>query len=238
MVLNLRNIFIGDQTHQLTLIVHDGQFLDLRAQEHIFGILQVGRVGRHELIARSHHIANEAIHVALEAQVAVRHDTDQNLILIDHRNTADLIFVHQLQRIAHRSLLRDGHRIVDHTILGTLHATHMSRLLGDRHILVDHTDTALTRQSDGQRGLRHGIHSGRDDRDIQHDISRETSLRRNLSRQHFGIGRNEQHVVESQAFGLHSFIDKRHNERVFVACKSSHFFGIYLIYNSPTAKKI
>ena len=100
----------------------------------------------------------------------------------------------------------------------------MGRLLGDGHVLVDHADTSLAGQCDGKRSFRHGVHGGRNDGDVQADITRKTGLETDLARQHFRIGGYKQHIVEGKTFGLHPFIDERHRDADFVARKSKHFF--------------
>ena len=64
-------------------------------------------------------------------------------------DAANLILLHQLQRVAYGVGLEDGHRVVDHTALGALYATHVCRLCRDRHVLVNHADATLARQSYG-----------------------------------------------------------------------------------------
>ena len=234
MVLHLRNILIGDEPHEVAFVVHDGQLFDLVVEQHLRGIGQIGAMRGDEPVARGHHLGDQARHVALEAQVAVRDDADELAVFADQptvgihdRNTSDLVLLHQIQGIAHGVVLRDGHRIVDHAVLGTLHPAHLRSLLGDGHVLVDHTDAAFTRQSDGQRSLRHGIHRGGDDGDVEFDISRKAGADINLSRQHFRIGGYKQHIVERKSFGLNPFIDKRHNERGFLLlAKLSILIGI------------
>ena len=113
-------------------------------------------------------------------------------------------------------VLGNGHRIVDHAVLGALHLADLRGLLGDGHVLVDHADSSFPRQGDGQRRFSYRVHGGGHNGDVERDISRETGLDIDLSRQHFRIGGYKQHIVEGKSFGLNPFIDKRHNERGFL----------------------
>ena len=106
--------------------------------------------------------------------------------------------------------------IVDHAVLGALHLADLRGLLGDGHVLVDHADSSFPRQGDGQRRFGYRVHGGGHNGDVERDISRETGLNIDLSRQHFRIGGYKQHIVERKSFGLNPFIDKRHNERGFL----------------------
>ena len=179
-------------------------------------MFEFGIPGRDQAVAGSHHLPDAARHVALETQVAVGDDADELPVGIHDRNASDLVFLHQIQGVADGVLLGDGHRVVDHAVLGTLHLADLRGLLGDGHVLMDHSDTSFAGQSDGQRRLGDSVHSGGHDGDVERDISRETGLNIDLSRQHFRIGGYQQHVVEGKSFGLNPFIDKRHNERGFL----------------------
>lgn len=208
MVLHLRQVLIGDEPHQTAVVVDHRELLDLVVEQHLRGVRKFGVVGGDEPVAGRHHLGDAARHVALEAQVAIGDDTDQLAVAIDDGNAADAVLAHQIEGVADGIVLGDGHRIVDHAVLGTLHAADLRGLRRDGHVLVDHTDTAFARKCDRQRSLGHGVHSGGHDGDVELDISRETGPNADLSRQHFRIGGNEQHIVEGKSFGLHPFIDE------------------------------
>ncbi len=215
MILHFGNILIGHQPDQQTPVVDHRQFFNFVIEQHRLGIVQFSAMRRYETVTRCHHLGDTARHIGLEAEITVRNDTHQSPLVIDNRNTADFVFVHQLERIAHGMLLRNGHGIVNHAILGSFHTPHVRRLSFDRHILVDDTDTALTRERDSHRRFGHGVHRSGHDRDIEFDITRKTGLDIDLSRQHFRIGGYEQHIIEGETFGLYPLIDERHNERGF-----------------------
>ena len=216
MVLHLGNVLISNKPHQMALVVHHGELFDLAVEQHLRRVRQFGAMGRNQPVARSHHLFDAAHHVALESQVAVGDDADQDVVAVHDRDAADLVLTHQVQGVADGILLGDGHRIVDHAVLGAFHPADLRSLLGDRHILVNHADSAFTGQRDSQRRFRNGVHGGGHNGDVEFDISRETGLNIDLSRQHFRIGGYEQHIVERKSFGLNPFIDKRHNERGFL----------------------
>ena len=66
---------------------------------------------------------------------------------------------------------------------------------------MNEADASLLGQSDGEVRFRHGIHGGRDDRDVQSDLARKTGAGVSFRRQHIAEGRFEQDIVESEAFG-------------------------------------
>ena len=72
---------------------------------------------------------------------------------VDHGDAADLVLLHQRERVAHGVLLGDGDRVVDHAVLGAFHTAHVRGLLGlihhgDRVIRV--ADVALPGGIDGE----------------------------------------------------------------------------------------
>ena len=93
--------------------------------------------------------------------------------------------MHELQGVAYGLLLGYGDGIVDHAVLGTLYAAHVRSLLGDGHILVNHAYASFTSERYGQRSLGDRIHGGRHDGYVQLDISRKVCLGRDCPRQHF-----------------------------------------------------
>ena len=216
MILHLRDILISNKPHQMAFVVDHGELFDLAVEQHLRGVGQFGAMRRDEAVAGGHHLLDTARHVALEPQVAVGDDTDQLPIRIHDRNTPDLVLFHQVERIADRMVFRDGHRVVNHAVLGPFHPAHVGGLLGDGHVLVDHADPAFTSQRNSHRRFGNGVHGSGHNGDVKFDISRETGLDTDLSRQHFRIGGYKQHIVERKSFGLNPFIDKRHNERGFL----------------------
>ena len=236
MVLHFRNILIGNQSDELAVGIDYGQLLDFVAQQNVGRTLQVGVVSGHQPLL-GHHLVDLAVHIALEPQIAVGHDADQMLIRSHDGNTADLVLLHQCQRIAYGIVLGNSDRVVDHTVFGTLHLPHVSRLLGNRHILVNYADTAFAGQGDSQRRLGHRIHGGRYDRDVELDVSGKTGHYADLTRQHFGVCGHQKHIVERKSFGLHLLIDKRHRSEILLPAKVIIIFGLFFVH-APNFQKI
>ena len=185
-IVQFGDIFIGHQAYQLTLFVNHRQFLHFMSLECIHHGPVVRSADSDEVLA-GHHLADSAAHVCLEAQVAVRDDTHQHMVLVHHGNTAYMIVVHHPQRIAYRLVAGDGQRVGYHAVLRTLDATHLSGLLGDGHVLVNDTDTSFTGNGNRHRRFGHGIHRGADHGDVQRDISGELSAQGYFTGQHFAV---------------------------------------------------
>jgi len=63
---------------------------------------------------------------------------------------------------------------------------------------VDDSDPALAGEGDRHASLRDRVHSGRHDRDLELDLTREPGPRGDLVRQDGRLGRDEEDVVEGQ----------------------------------------
>ena len=211
MVLYFGNILIGNQSDEFPLVVHDGQLLDLVVEQHVGRMGQLRRMGGDEVL-RGHHLRNQAVHVALETQVAVGDDADQPPLGVDHGDAADLVLLHQRERVAHGVLLGDGDRVVNHAVLGAFHTAHVRGLLGDGHVLVDHADPAFTSQRNSHRRFGNGVHGSGHNGDVEFDISRKAAGDVYFARQHLRIGGYEQDVIERESGRLYPLIDKRHND--------------------------
>ena len=176
LVLGLRNVLIGNQTHEMVVLVHHGQFLDLILLQDLSGRDQVGLLmGGHEMIFR-HDLIHRSVELPFEAQVAVGHDTNEAFLFIDHGNTTDMILRHDIQGLGNGRAEGDSHGVIDHTVLSTLDNSHLTCLFLDRHVLVDHADATFAGNGDCHLRLRHGIHRCRHKWHVQLDVPREAGF--------------------------------------------------------------
>jgi hypothetical protein len=82
----LLDVLHGDQPPQTALGVDDGQLLDLVPLQDGLGLTQGGPDRRGDEVAARHHIRDRQRAVPLEAEVAVRQDADEPLVIVDDRN--------------------------------------------------------------------------------------------------------------------------------------------------------
>ena len=170
-VLHFHDVFVGDEPHQYALRIDDRQLFDLVALQDLFGLLQSSADRGRDQILRGHQLAHRAVDRQFEAQVAVRENADQSIVLADDRNTTDAKFAHQLQRIRHPGLRQEGDRIDDHAALRTLDHPHLLGLRLDGHILVNNAHPSLPGNGNGQLDLGDRVHRGRNDRHVQANIA-------------------------------------------------------------------
>ena len=189
-VLGLGDVFVSDESHQLVVGIHHRQLLYFMFLQDLCSRSQVGSGMRSHQILMCHHLVDGLVQPTLKTQVAVGHDANQMPVLINNRNTSDVIAAHHFQGIPHGLATTDGHRVVNHAVLGTLHDSHLVRLFLNRHVLVYHADASLACDSDGHGRFGDGIHGGRHERSVHLDVTREFGFQLNLLGQNFRISGN------------------------------------------------
>ena len=164
------------------------------------GLLERGADRSGDEVARGHQRGDRLVDVGLEAEVAIREDADEHTVGVGDRHAGDLVMRHQLERVAYERIGRQRHGLHDHPRLGALHLVDLCDLVLDREVAVHDPDAAFACERDREPRLGDGVHRGGDDRDAQRDRPREPRQRRDVVREHTRLRRDEQHVVERQAF--------------------------------------
>src|SRR6266446_2437035 len=188
----LEDVLDGDEPLEDTLLVHYREFLDAVRRERPLRFVQRGAHRRgHQPVLR-HRVADRAVQLALELEVAVGDDAHQAPGVVHDRDARDAEPLHQAHRLAQRTVRPERDGVQNHPRLAALHAVHFGRLAVDRHVLVDYADAALTRDRD--RHLRFGdrVHRGGHEGDVERDAAGK-------ARVHARQPRNEQNVVESES---------------------------------------
>ena len=190
LILGLGDILIGNQTNQMVVFVHNRQLLNLVLLQNLCSSNQVGLLmGRYQVVFR-HDLVNGTVETALKAQVTVGNDTYEVIAIIYHRDTTDMILRHDVECLSNCGAQRNRDRIIDHTVLSTFHDGDLTGLIVDRHILVNHTNTAFTGNGNSHLRLGNRIHSGRYERHVQFDVTREAGFQLYCFWQNFRISRN------------------------------------------------
>ena len=195
----LTDVLDGDQAFEAPVGVDDRQLFDLVAVQDRPRLLE-GRSDRSGDEIAVRHQGREGLvdTVVTEAEVAVGEDPNQPFFLVRDRDARDVVPRHQLERGGNRGVGRQRHRLDDHSGLGALDLVDLCDLLLDREVAVQDAETALARERDRESRLRHGVHRGGDDGDLERDLPRQARRGRNLVRQHGRIGRHQEDVVEGQ----------------------------------------
>ena len=93
----------------------------------------------------------------------------------------------------------DGHGILDHSRLGTLHLTNLGSLFFDRKVAVQNSDTTLAGHRNRHARLGHRIHRRRKQRNTQADLLRQLSRCINLRGNNIGQLGKKQNVIVGQS---------------------------------------
>ena len=207
------DVFDGDQTFQVEVLIHDQQLLDAVLLQDAFGFFQRRAHGySHEIVFR-HHRADQLRVIFFKAKVTVGQDSRQPGAA-RHRQTGNLVLVHDFQRLAQCDVRRNRHRIDDHAAFRALYPVHFLALAVDGHVAVHHSDAALPGDGDGQPRFRHCVHGCRCQRNIHRQLARELRGGIHVGRQYGRPPRQEQHVVKRKTFGNstvhHSSLTQEH----------------------------
>ena len=93
------DVLDGDETLEQSAAVDHQDLLDLVLLHQVLAALRGGTRAHRDQALLGHHVADEAVGVALEAQVAVGEDTDRAAVNGD-RYAGDLVALHELLRLA------------------------------------------------------------------------------------------------------------------------------------------
>ena len=152
-------------------IASDRQFLDFVLLQYLSGGRQVCLHVCGDEFLGCHHVIDGPQHIFLETEVAIRHDAHQMLLFVHHGYAADVIFVHELQRILHAASALYRYGVVNHAVLGAFYNGNLARLLFDTHVFMYDTDAAFARNCDSHRRFRDGIHRSRNEGNLKFDVA-------------------------------------------------------------------
>src|SRR6266566_2120139 len=195
----LEDVLDRDEALEDAPLVHDWQLLDAVLGEDPLRFVEPRAHGRGDQAVLGHRVADRAVQLALELQVAVRDDPHQAPGVVHDRDARDAEPLHQAHRFAQRSVRPESDGVQDHPRLAALHAIHLRRLTVHGHVLVDDADAALARDRD--RHLRFGdrIHRGGHEGDVEGDAAGKARAHVHVPRMYAREPRNEQNVVESES---------------------------------------
>ena len=173
LVLCLGDVLIGDESDEFIVAIDHGKFLNLVFEQDARCTLKVCLLmGDHEVFLR-HHVINLLVQICLETKVTVGHNADKGVDIIYHRDTTNVILMHDVEGILHGRATLDGDRIVNHTVFGTFHDGNLTSLLLYRHILMNHADTTFTGNGDCHGCLCDSVHGCCHKWNLQFNITRE-----------------------------------------------------------------
>ena len=126
--------------------------------------------------------------------------TDELALVIHDRKGAEREFflLDHFQHVADELVGRDRDRFLNQAVNVVFDAADLGKLLALRHVVMDEAEAAVGRHGDGHARLGHGVHVGRNDRDVEAQIFRELGVELRVARENLRIKRRQRDVVESQ----------------------------------------
>jgi hypothetical protein len=211
--LELRAAFLRDaldvahreQAAQVVLVVHHEQFVNAQMFGEKFvgagdGILAEFLLGDGvDLGAGREGVGNFALGVARLDHVAGKQPNQFALVIHDGKSAeAEFFLLNQGQHIADELAGRDLDRFLNQTVNVIFDAADLGKLLALRHVVMDEAEPAVGRHGNGHARFGHGVHVGRNDRDVEAQIFRELRVELRVARKNLRIKRRQRDVVEGQ----------------------------------------
>ena len=208
LVLCLGDIFVCYQTDESSVSVNHGKFFDFVVLENFCCFFEVGRLACGDDIVLCHHFIDYTVEVFLKAKVTICNNTHESHIIVNHRYSTNLVFLHHVERIDYARSLLDGYGVVNHAIFSALHGVNLAGLFLNAHVFVDNTNAAFASNRDCKLSLGYGIHCCRHERNVKGDVTRELGFEIHIIRQDFRICRNQKDIIECESFHFYSICNK------------------------------
>ncbi len=197
-LLGLHEVLDRDEPGEAAAVVDDREPLALVLAQQQRGLVPADPLVPRDERHRRHDVGHEGVRPlgdGREAQVAVGHDAEQDVVLVDDRQAGDAVLAAALVELLEGGLRVDRDRVGDHPGLGPLHEVDLVGLVLDREVAVQHAEAALARHRDRHPRLGHGVHRGGDQRHAQRDLTGQPRGRVDLGRDDVGLAREQQDVV-------------------------------------------
>ena len=181
------DVFDCDQALEVVLVIDHEKFFHAVLVKNCFRFFERGSDRDSDEILLGHHLVNGNVEAGFKAQVAVGENADQ-LAIVRNGDSGNLVFAHDLKRIANLVGGMHGDRVDDHAAFRALHFVNFVGLLIDGEVAMDDANPALLRQRDRHMRLGHGVHRGAHDGNVQANLARKLRLRAGRRRNDVGAG--------------------------------------------------
>ena len=134
----------------------------------------------------------------MEFQIAARKNANALIVLVDNRQTRDIMGLHRLTRFTNSAGRRHRQRVAYYAVRAALNDFNLANLLFNTKVAVNNSDTAFLSQGNCQSRFGNRIHGRRGQRDIQAYIARKTSERFYFSRENIRFLGYKKDVVKGE----------------------------------------
>ena len=196
----LHDIFDRNHPRQAPVVVHHQHLFDAVFVEQFFGLFERCPFGHRHQVFAGHEFANRAGAVGFEAQIAVGDNPHQIAIGGGDGDARNAVIGHHVEGIADCAIVLHGDRVGNHAVFGAFDFARHFHLVGNRQVFVDDTHAPFAGHGNRQAVLGDGIHGGTDQGYIHANPPCQPGTDIGCRRQHVGCCRDEEYVVERQAF--------------------------------------
>lgn len=195
----LGDVLDGHEACEAEVVGDDENAFEAVLVHELLGFLEAGAfVDGDETIARSHDFADRSGHAGFKAKVAVGDHAEDAVVGVDDWETGDAVFAGESDYVGDDHVRADGDRFADDAGFMALDLGYFESLLFSGHVLVDEADAAFLSEGDCKLGFGNGVHGGGNHWNVDAQIARQLSLENRVTWENFGVGWNEQNVVESK----------------------------------------
>ena len=223
--LHLFNIPDGDESLQVSVLIHQRQFFNAVGLQDFLGVINGGIFRCRYQAFRCHDVADGAGKVCFKAHITVG-DNAYQLSFLRNGHAGNMVLVHEFIRIGQGIVRSQVDRVHNDAMLGTLDQLHFPGLFINAHILVNDADTAFTGHGNGHFRFRHRIHAGTHNRNIETDMSCEVRAHVHVPWKNGGMGRNQEHIVKGKP-SLAKLVCSHHSLHFLEISDSSFIVQVY-----------
>ncbi len=121
----LANVLEGDEAAQPAVTVNHRELLDAVGPQQLRRLGQGGPQRHGHQTLRRHDLRHRSIVSVLKPQIPVGQDADKTMVVVNHRQTRDVVPGHQFEGVGHRLVATQHHRVGDHPRLRALDPVHL-----------------------------------------------------------------------------------------------------------------
>ncbi len=200
---HLHDVFDGDQSLQLVLLVDDEQFLDPVGVQFLLGLLDgdpsLTVTSLSSLVIRSAAVLSRSVRKRRSRLVRIPCSLP---FLFGDRDSRNPVMAHDVQDFANAGIRPDGHGIDDHAGFRPFHFVDFGGLGGNRQVSVDDSDSSQPGQRNRQPCFSDRVHCRRRERDVQRDVLGEDSMKISFAGQNLASCGHQEDVIKRQSTGI------------------------------------
>jgi hypothetical protein len=191
----LVHVFHGQEAEALIVLVDDNEAFDPVLVQQAAGLFRRGLHFHRDDVAR-HQVRDLLVHVFGKTGVAVRDDTDDLAIVLNHRNARETSALLEFVQLTQCRCGRDGDGVHHDAALVFLDHGNFTGLLLDRQVTVNDANAAGLCHSDGEARLGHCVHGRRDKRNVQRNGFRQEGRDVDVGGKNLARAGLKKHVVK------------------------------------------